>query len=294
VATQSPPVVSDPRNATIAASFRAVQFATSLVQPPSPVYLETEDQILFTIYAPTAPATWVINLEARFLRPDGQIVTLRVPIGPATPTINRMMNTGEGFLLSLTASRASAPSIPRGQIFVQAHVVRNTAGDQVFGWALLSDYVTTNFHPSWPGSPLRSPVEGPGNIRSVTGAVPGAGVDISDPVPVAVRWRLITAKASLTTAVAVANRFTQWTIDDGALVLFNSVQPAAQVASTAVLYTATFMPTPPVAGVGAVILSIPADIRLTAGYHFRTTTSNIQAADQWTAVQYLVEEWVDI
>lgn len=289
----TPPAVSDPRNAIIAGDWRKVNFATDNVSPPTPLYVSTEDYLYFNAVISTTIIAWLIDFEVRFLRTDGTIITLRLRLNPFTPVAGHYLNPGEGFILSVTASWASAVALTRGQVFVQTWVVRNITTDPVFGWALISDYLTFNYTPTWPGNQLKTPTEGPGFIRSVQVAAPGPGADILTVVPAGKRWRPISVKAGLTTSAAVASRVPQFFLDDGANQFYFVQSLDSQAASLSATYVFSTAAVQTTVAIGTVQNPLPQNCVLPAGYRLGTATVAIQAADQWTAAQLLVEEWMD-
>jgi hypothetical protein len=134
--------------------------------------------------------------------------------------------------------------------------------------------------------------EGPGTLRSVAGAAPAAGADISDTVPTGARWQLLSFATSLTTSGTVANRAPLWTFDDGANVVYRVSGNINQTASTTWNYDGMQgFGTPLIAQVLALAVALPANNRLGSGYRIKTVTGAIQAADQWAATQYSVLEW---
>lgn len=286
----------DPRNATLSPGKRALLFATEGVQPPSPLLLQLEDQLLLKVAAPTKALPFSVNFEMRILLPNGSIVPMRVPVLVNATTVLFDTLLTEGFLLSLTASLAGAATAGRGQVFVQAFIARNIPADIEIGWVLISDYLTTNYRPSWPGTILKSPLEGPGFIYSFHPNPPAAGLDVFMTVPALVRWRIIFMTATLGTSVAVANRFPGIFMTDGSFNLFDGRAIAAVAASLTSILQASVMPTyaPPAYGVATQYVPMPAGIILKAGSIVETKTQNIDAADQWSAINLFVEEWVDI
>ncbi len=136
-------------------------------------------------------------------------------------------------------------------------------------------------------------IEGPGLLRSLTVANPAAGVDWTQAAPTNGRWFLRGGTATLLTSAAIANRQVALVIDDGASTLFTIEAAAVQAAGATVVYdlipgdtltalTATHQP-----------VIIPRDLRLLAGWRVRTSTGLLQAGDQWSAIQLMLEEWIE-
>ncbi len=128
--------------------------------------------------------------------------------------------------------------------------------------------------------------------RVVLVSSPAAGAEFSVAVPGGVLWRVASIKARLTTAVAAANRQPNLEVTDGTTFLFGVGAVSNQVASSVVDHSwiqgyatnaADFTP-------GEWSNFFP-EFPLLDGYVIRTNTGNIQAADQWSQVVALVDEY---
>ncbi|MGH9411301.1 MAG: hypothetical protein ACRD1V_17845, partial [Vicinamibacterales bacterium] len=112
-------------------------------------------------------------------------------------------------------------------------------------------------------------------------------------VPVGARWRVKAITAPLVTSSAVANRFPNLIVDDGAKTVFQVGTDQAQTASTTTTYSIA-------EGIGlegnsdnVVLGTLPVDLRLPAGFRLRSLTTALDAGDNWGAPQILVEEWIE-
>jgi hypothetical protein len=237
----------------------------------------------------------VINTFGRIILLTGEVKPFTITF---TPTSDRSgsgvaQQLPDGWLLNVMAA-FSGVAIRRGQCFANVGIQRPSGSTTLLFGSLIRDYLVQGAPPSWPEGPLLMPTDGAGFLRSITGTVPAAGAEITEVVPTGARWRLYGMRFSLTTAVAVANRLTNVVIDNGAAPTDGQFPAnAVQAASLTVAYTggqlgAVSNP----AGADAIIL-LPAPIPLFAGWRWRTITANIQAADQYTAPTYLVEEWIE-
>jgi hypothetical protein len=104
---------------------------------------------------------------------------------------------------------------------------------------------------------------------------------------------LHTLSAVYTTGGIAGTREPRLVLDDGTNIAFNGAEPTGQSGSTALRYT--------FAGAGAAVnglsLSgfqrpIPPAVILRAGWRIRVLAQN--AADQWSAPVYIVEEWMEV
>jgi len=214
-----------------------------------------------------------------------------------TPNTDRSIKSetfllSEGWLVSLQVY-ASSGTPRRGQCFVRADLIQGFTG-AVFSLAtVLQGYVQDTTALAYPGSELVASIRGRGVIRSITGTNPAAGVEISETVPTNARWRVISMYAQLVTSAVVAARLVNVIIDDGTNTVFRYGTGASQAASQTVNY--------PFFGGGFVdatggnprAIPLPPDLLLMGGYRFRTTTTLLDAGDDWTAPQMLIEEWIE-
>lgn len=119
---------------------------------------------------------------------------------------------------------------------------------------------------------------------------PAAGADLAITPVTGEAWRLLTLRATLTTAVAVANRVPHFQIiDQSGTVVHEIVAVAAETASSVVTYQLTCGNGAPYQG-GAAFdgvsgIALP-DIWFPAGFKIKTATTAIAAADQWSAISW--------
>jgi hypothetical protein len=291
--TPTTPATSDPRNTPIASGKRQILITAAQVQPPSPLYLQPEDSLFFGVYSPTFAGPFTLTLTIRWLRPDGEIVSVKRTLNCALGLTSLTFTLGEGFMLSATVANPNPIMKSPGTVWVELYVIRNTPETPPFLWALINDYITNLHSPSWPFGRITSPQEGPGRVRSITGTTPALGAEISEVVPFDVRWSLQAFRISLLTSAVAGNRNIKFIIDDGVNVLFqcdgNLTVTASQSAQTTLSNTG-FINAAVAINTGLAPL---APMFLGAGFRIRTLTQGKDAGDQYSAPQYLVQEWID-
>lgn len=256
------------------------------------LYLTGEDHLRLTTWGALASA--VVTLEARLIDRDGCLVPI---VATHTPTSDRTSATTivplAAGVLTGAQLRVTSGAAVRGHIYAILEVIRGLGATVQPLQTLLGDYVVSNGRLAWPGSPIRSSIEGPGRLRSITGTDPAAGAEISEAVPTGARWRVLSVRASLATSAVVANRQADLTLDDGANVFATLPTPGNLTASNT--WRVSWFP-------GAVkdatlaegtSSPLPTDTRVAAGARLRTATTNLDAGDNWSAPQYLVEEWIE-
>jgi hypothetical protein len=287
------------------------------ITPPSPLYIQRDD-VLF-VQAATSQTNEVVTFSGRLLqspfpfggqpdqpgrvlteellRSSNNIIPFTVVLQPSNTraVVSAALPLSEGYLLSLAC--VSTVAITRGQTFARASIINGGATVQFARQALFADYVTTQIAGGYPVGRILSPLEGPGFIRSVTNASPGAGADWNFPVPTNARWRVISGDAQLVTGAAVANRQVELQVLAVAQIVYTGPSIVNQVATTTVLYSWTGLgPYTPINAQRA-ILPIPPGLYLSANaggaQSLASNTVNIQGADLWGAQALGVEEWLE-
>jgi hypothetical protein len=261
------------------------------VWPFGGVYVRADDVLQVQIIAAAIPQ---LVLQTRILRPDG---TVLVSQDLVAGVINRVpfflsRQLAEGILLSVALVPNTAVLSSQygyGSIGLRRQNLGATSLYQV----LCAGYFMQACPLSWPGNTVQRPTDGAGIIRSITGTVPAAGADISEVVPANTRWQLLSLFAQLTTAVAVASRQANLQLDDGVNIFYETPNGPIQAASLVWEYNFAPCGFAPAVVLTDVAMHYDNSQILTSGFRIRTDTIAIQAADQWTAPQYLVREWQD-
>lgn len=260
----------------------------------SPIYFTGDSALKLSVQNAAAGVT--VTMTGRMLafgatRPTPFTQTL-VPATDRTVS-SVVFGIGDGWLLDVQAI-VSAGSPQVGQCFARLSVVHGQASTATEMFSLAADYVTAKQPVSYPGSGLLDATDSAGALRSIAGATPAAGAEILETVPTGARWELLAFHATFVTAVAVANRVPQLVIDDGVTTLFRVGAALNQAAS--LTYRRSWYqgaPAPYLDNANSVPMPLPTNIRLPAGARISTLTAAIAAADQWSAVQYLVREWIE-
>lgn len=265
----------------------------TLLSQPSPFLFELEDALEIDSIGSLANVTIVVS--GVMLGADGQIKPFKFL---HTPASNRTLATtrqhiGSGWLLrARVAASAGTPNV--GQVFVWLRTCRGLLSNAEINGVIASGYVTANTDVCYPGDQMVDPTDGAGVIRSITGSTPAAGAEIAETVPTGARWELLMFKATLITSAVVATRAVILRFDDGVNEFFRSDANFNHVASTTGVYNFGQGLVTPLSGhVGGLLAGLPINNRLPAGARIRTLTSAIDVGDQYSAVQYLVREWIE-
>lgn len=290
-------VVPDPRH--------LIHYVTDGVQPPSLLYLDPNDRFRLEIL--TFDTNITFEFAYRILKPNGEIVVgqERIPITATFPTtqgffFGNLPFSLEGFLLSAVLHNFNGGTFgQRGLTHARLVVVRGAATSQPqFTQILMQGCVDALGELSWPNGQNEVQCGGQGCLLNRVGTVPAAGADWSESIISSSRWLVQTFRAQLTTSATVASRGVSFIMDDGNLVQYAVEAPVAQPASTVRQYIwAAIGQAQNAVQSNFVTVPIPPGLKTTSGQNlfarFRTITTNIQAGDQWTAPNYLVEHWFD-
>jgi len=185
----------------------------------------------------------------------------------------------------------SAPTCPprHGQCFVTLELI--VAG--FFAYSLGHGYVSYGKALSWPPGDHKHSLEGPGNIKLVTGTNPPAGSEISETVPTNARWQILGMRIRLVTDATVVSRRVCIILDDGATV-FNVIR-ATQTQPESIAYNYSLVPGlgfEDTIGISDILIPLPVNLILPQGYRIRTSTINLQAGDNFDAPKMFVMEWL--
>lgn len=260
---------------------------------PSALYLEFDDELRVTAF--NSVASVVLEIRSRIFGLGRKVQVSRDTLTPSTSRAasSKTIGTDEGWLIGGEVFvSGAAPLI--GQCFVVVEVVRglNTGAPalQLIG----AGYVTANTPVAFPSFPPASPLDGGGALRSIAGTTPGAGVELSETVPTGARWELLAFQATFVTSAAAANRVPQLTLDDGTTVYYQlgaALNQAASLTQRRSWFQGA--PAPYLDNANNLPLPLPMNLRLGAGHRIRTVTAAIDVGDQWSAVRYLVREWIE-
>lgn len=268
--------------------------AAPLAVGGAPLYLTGEDVLKVTVFNAAAGVT--VKVSGRFQSADGgrpsPFVSTLVPATDRTAS-TLIVPLAEGWLLNAQAIVSGGAPLT-GQTFAILSLARGVTTNAEDLFTLVAGTITAKQRLSYPGSAVANTLDGGGALRSIAGATPGAGAEISETVPTGARWELLTFQATLVTSAAAANRVPQLTIDDGTTVIFR-VGAALNQAASLTQRRSWFQgaPAPYLDNASNVPMPLPSNVRLGAAFRIKTVTAAIDVADQYSAVQYLVREWIE-
>jgi hypothetical protein len=236
-------------------------------------------------------------VSGRAVGTDGtiQIFSEVIALGNLRVMQTRMIPLAPGYVLSIAAEILSGFT-QRGQCFVQIDLVRGLGPAQTTLGTLLQGYVASLNGLAYPGSPIEDSLSGPGFIRTVVGTNVGPGIDWLESMPNAVRWRLLSLNAGLTTSGAGVPRGVFLFINTGlGGRMVNAPSQYAQPAAQTIFYQwvpgQASMVTP---SQSWIVTQLPFPMVLMTGDSFYMSTTGLDPGDDWTAPTFVAEEWINI
>lgn len=274
--------------------FKQLPILNRDIPPPVDRWVSSDDRLHIHIW--NSVSGQVVLLQGRLLLTNGDIRQINERI---TPTSDRAVTTQQivlldGYLLSLAITPEGTTR--RGQTFCQLYLARSPFDEAGHMTLLISHYIETGHGAGWPGGTMESSVEGPGFIYLVTGTDPAAGSEVSETVPTNARWKLRGFICTLVTNATAATRNMSTIVDDGSTAFFKSRLTGGF--SNSQSRTAYFLPGYEstdftfINNEYALVPLLP-DLLLFQGWRVRTSTTNLQAGDNYGAPVLLVEEWIE-
>lgn len=263
------------------------------LQPPVASLFTPEDALQIDALAANTTVTLTIT---------GTMLSQRLEVLPFSftfvPTTNRVLSTtrvsiGAGWLQSVRVIVTTGAPV-RGSCFVWVRKARGVLSNAVVLATFVAGYITASADLYYPGALSAGPLDGQGGTKSVAGTTPALGAEVSETVPTGARWLLLSFRATLATSVAAGNRLPRLQIDDGAAVYCGVPAGAAVIPSSTQRFTwfpgGQLSSQPDSAETN---MGLPIGLTLGPGHRIRTSTVAIAAGDQYSAVQYLVAEWLE-
>ena len=282
----------DPESSKITTRPPLADITGEVVQPPSRVYLGLDDRLY--IRSRNSLAAVTLQVAGRLLTAEGVIVPFNFEHVPLTTRAASLASfrLAEGYLLSVVAfPSVGAPR--RGETFVELGLLRGRAVAGAVVDVLARDYVAVAEPLAFPGAPIRSSLEGPGAVLSITGTDPVAGAEITETVPTDARWKLRAFRYTLVTDATAANRQSAVELSDGSTAFHRGRVHTAQTATQTHTYNISLQNHFQANVSSLNYQNILPDVLLGAGFTIATITAALQGGDDYGAPQLLVEEWIE-
>jgi hypothetical protein len=182
-----------------------------------------------------------------------------------------------------------------GQVFVIVQIVRGFSGATEVLGTLLQGYVTTTQGLGWPGSPIVSSTEGEPAIRFIRGTTPAPGSAFTETVPTGARWELLAIKFSVAASAAVVTRYVRLYVVSGAVGPWILPSPRELIANEVRSYSfAVSLEYQSHDYIGVAQHGLPIRALLPAGAIIFGDVAYADAADQVSAPDFLVREWLEV
>lgn len=293
-----------------------VTFLLRGVAPPSPLYIQRDDQLVVEGVTVNVSDALIVNVRQLLAAPQYPGSVNRVgagadPLHPGSfpivasqqqfeiPSQNILaintMPLVEGYLLSVSVSLKSGGATQRGATFCRLWINRGKTQSFAPNAALMliADYPTSQHSVSWPYGRVLYPTEGPGAMSQLQQVAPAAGADWTFTVALFNRLRLQSLAVVLTTAATVANRIPRLQIKDPAgSLIWQAAPQAVQPASTAIQYSAGGVQVASVVDTTTLNWPLPANTIIEGGSTIGTNTLAIQVGDQYGITKLNGELWV--
>ena len=244
--------------------------------------------------ARSSVASVVLQFTGLLLTTWGDYVPLQFELRPTSDraSTTAIFKLTEGFLYHLQC-RVSSGTVRRGQCFVKVGLQQGDNDLAMLHTTILSDYVDLGYEVAYPGSPIRSSLEGPGIMRVFSGTNPAAGADWTETVPTNAFWEVKSIMATVAVANSGAAREVNLNVTDGTTEFHEQAVTAAATinASTTYLWAQDVNEQSAFQNLHSSI-PIPA-FRLPQGSVISSTTGAIVAGDDWTAPIIYLEEWIE-
>jgi hypothetical protein len=269
----------------------SVSFNLSKLSPPSALYVERDDSIVVQV-ASFLGGSDTVTFNARLLTVDGVIMPIQrqIPCLPNNAQNSVTISGAEGFLL--TASALTSNATQRGQCFVRAFINRGAFTSLQPGQTLFADYITLNQGTSFPNGRILAPEESVGMVNTLGVNAPAAGSDFQIQIPTNTRVRIMSVTAQLATNATAATRTAELLIKSGVTTVLRIPASATQIASLTNTYNGSTAFNSTAQPVTDIQWLIPSNLHLAQGFSIVSATANIQAGDQWSLVNMIVEQWL--
>lgn len=249
------------------------------------------DRILVRSWNTLAGSTFVVR--ARILNRKGEIEPQDFTEGPTSDQLLTSDSFGlsDGILVGLTVR----PTVDtkRGETYCEIRLGLGSTATFFDEYRLCRGYVAVEGGPKWPFGIDEPAVAGRGFLRSITGTNPAAGSEIQETVGSNLVQKLLSLRASLVLDTNTPTRFPTLRLDDGTTVYFDSGTTTGHGANASLQFH--WFPGAPVNVNSANHITLPLSNNrlLKETFRINTEVTNLQVGDDWSAPQYLVEEWLE-
>ena len=249
------------------------------------------------VWAMSSVVNIQVSVQGRFLdAAQGQTIPFSFPLlAPGNRTLTvQDFPLGTGYMLNILAYGPSS-GVQIGQCYVCVQLVRGLFGGKTVLATLLAGYVGGFNYLGWPGSPITNMTDGPGALLNIAVSSPAAGQEWGQAVPTNARWQVLAVIFQLVTGTTVLSRMPAIAVQPTAQVDVFAGTPFQQAANLTDYYTfAPGWPYLDASGRGIIDAPLPRELIVRGGASIYSSTSGLQATDQYSNVVLTVREWIDV
>lgn len=284
--------MAETENAPITSRGPLIDFGSEGVKPPSMLYIDRDDRLYIRSWNSITTGMTIV-VRGDLLHPDGRIRPFEfrhTPLTSGLPSL-QIETLAEGFLIGLSV-RGDGVAVPRGATLVDVGILRGRGVTGQEQKTLIGGYVEFNRVLSYPPTYYEPSGSGTGAQTPLATADPAAGAEVSHTVPVNEQWRMTTFRVALVCDGTAANRFPRLRIFRSGIEVWRSRSHDAQTAGQTAVYNFVlggFFEATVQNGEHSNILP---DGRLQGNDTIQTTTTGLQAGDNYTAGVAWLEVWM--
>lgn len=264
------------------------------IQPFFGAYVSPNDRLALHIY--NAATGTEVQVAGRVLTFQKDIVPFSQLTTPTTDRVRteQFIDLPEGFIHTCVVT-INAGVVRRGQCYIRLLINRGRVAGGISQILLASGYISNTNWLTWPPGRATHSLEAPGGIRLISGTDPAAGAEISETVPTSARWRLLTIRYTLVTSAVAGTRRSNLVLDDGTTIFARHIAGVTQGVSTTLVYNWGVGLSRLTAAVTGETMDPFIDyVQLRGAFRFRTDTTSLDAGDNYSAPDFLVEEWIEL
>jgi hypothetical protein len=257
----------------------------------------TPDDVLVIGLRCSQPSA-AVTVVVRMWDPNGGYAGGAITITPPADRTRHFtaMPLTFGYLVAVSVQNAGN-SMKRGQLHASLRVARGPLASFTTHWWLAADYVTWDHEVGWPPGRIVSSLEGPGWLSSIAVGTPAAGQEWALTTVSGARWKIRGITAFYNIANAGVNR------SPGLMVRSALAVPTLYIVDPLTYAPNTFANQWWTPGLAAAVLGVagggdhsipmPDDLVLDFPWDIRSFTRGMNAADQYSSIEAIVEEWLD-
>jgi hypothetical protein len=250
----------------------------------------TKDDRLYISFAVGGPGNYSITIRTLIELPNGLIVPgfeQHIASGGGQTTSKQIPLT-LGKLLEVNVWTPDL-NVARGQIFAEIILQRGLIFTIANTYQLTCGYIETSHAINYPLTPPESDSSGRGGSIILTPTNPAPGAELNAAFNGYTRAQITAMTFTLTTSAAVAVRTVNLLVSLSGITYLNVIARTTQIASLVRSYQVWTGPNLPADFGNIIYLPLPSDIDAT-GLAITTTTTNIQAADQFSAINLMTKQ----